>query len=604
MTEGFKFFAADFPDSPGVYLMKNGRGRIIYVGKAKRLRRRLASYFQKKGGHTPKTQALVAQVRSIDILHTATEKEALLLEISLIKKHRPRYNIMLKDDKQYVLFRLDKQSDYPRLSVTRKVVRDGSVYFGPFTSGTAARATWKLLGKVFPLRKCTDHVFRNRVRPCLYHDIHQCPAPCVKEVDRDAYMDHVRRIEMLLSGRSGDLVARLKKQMSAAAENLEFEKAAQLRDQIRAVKKTVEGQVAIIHDSKDRDVVGLSENENGLGLGLLFIRQGRLLDQKQFFWPGLTVDEGPEVVESFLLQFYGAGRYIPATIIAPYEVPDSLPGEILSERRNGSVRIVVPGTTQEKKLLEIARTVARQAREKKDTITVRLQKALRLAEEPARIECVDASHLGGTDMRVGQVVFEEGRRNKEASRLYSFPELEGTGDDYAALAAWAKRRVESGPPWPDLVLIDGGRGQLSAVENALSECIEDTCWELASIAKGPSRRAGELEDLIFRPGRKNPMAIKPGSVEMLFLQKVRDTAHRYVLGRQRKARKKVVLNSELTSLPGIGPKTARTLWDRFGSLDEMVNASLDDILSLPGVGKKKAAQMHAALQSLKEARNS
>lgn len=282
MTAEFKFFAADFPDSPGVYLMKNGRGRIIYVGKAKRLRRRLASYFQKKGGHTPKTQALVAQVRSIDILHTATEKEALLLEISLIKKHRPRYNIMLKDDKQYVLFRLDKQSDFPRLSVTRKVVRDGSVYFGPFTSGTAARATWKLLGKVFPLRKCTDHVFRNRVRPCLYHDIHQCPAPCVKDVDRDAYMDHVRRIEMLLSGRSGDLVARLQKQMSAAAGNLEFEKAAQLRDQIRAVKKTVEGQVAIIHDSKDRDVIGLSENENGLGLGLLFIRQGRLLDQKQF----------------------------------------------------------------------------------------------------------------------------------------------------------------------------------------------------------------------------------------------------------------------------------------------------------------------------------
>ena len=604
MPKEFKFFATEYPDTPGVYLMKNGRGRIVYVGKAKRLRRRLASYFQKKTGHTPKTRALVGQVRSIDILHTATEKEALLLEISLIKKHSPRYNIMLKDDKQYALFKLDKASEYPRLSITRKVVRDGSVYFGPFTSGSAARATWKLLGKVFPLRKCTDHVFRNRVRPCLYHDIHQCDAPCVKDVDRDIYNDHVRRIEMLLSGKSGDLVARLKKKMVAASENLEFEKAAQLRDQIRAVKKTVEGQVAVIHDNRDRDVIGLSENETGLGLGLLFIRQGRLLDQKQFFWPGLTLDEGPEVLESFLVQFYGAGRFIPSMIIAPHDVTDSVLSEVLADRRADSVRISAPHSTQEKKLLEIARTVARQAREKKDTIAVRLQKVLKLGEEPVRIECVDASHLGGTNMRVGQVVFEEGRRNKDASRVYSFPELEGSGDDYAALAGWARRRVESGPPWPDLVLLDGGKGQLAAVESALNECVEETCWELASIAKGPSRRAGELEDLIFRPGRKNPMSIKPGSAEMLFLQMVRDTAHRFVLGRQRKARKKAVLSSELTSLPGIGPKTARTLWDKFGSLDEMIEASLADIVSLPGVGKKKAAQIHAALQTLKKARSS
>lgn len=604
MPDKFKFFATDYPDTPGVYLMKNGRGRIIYVGKAKRLRRRLASYFRKTAGHTPKTRVLVANIRSIDILHTATEKEALLLESGLIKKHRPRYNVVLKDDKQYVLFKLDKQSEFPRLSVTRKVARDGSVYFGPFTSGAAARATWKLLGKVFPLRKCTDHVFRNRVRPCLYHDIHQCPAPCVKDVDRAEYMAQVRRIEMLLSGKSGDLVARLKRKMAQASQELEFERAARFRDQIRAVKKTVEGQVAVIHDSRDRDVIGLAESEGGLGLGLLFVRQGRLLDQKQFFWPGLTLDEGPEVVESFLLQFYGSGRFIPPVIIAPHNVMDSVLAEVLSERRTGRVRVAAPHSTQEKKLLEIARTVAREAKERKDTITVRLQKKLQLPEEPIRIECVDASHLGGTDMRVGQVVFESGRRNKEASRVYAFPELEGSGDDYAALAAWARRRVESGPPWPDLVLIDGGRGQLSAVENALTECIEETCWELAAIAKGPSRRAGELADQIFRPGRKNPLAVKTGSPEMLFLQKVRDTAHRFVLGRQRKSRKKAILSSELTSLPGIGPKTARTLWDRFGSLDAMVDASLDAILELPGVGRKKGAQIHEALQSLRDARRS
>ncbi len=600
MPDKFKFFAADYPDTPGVYLMKNGRGRIIYVGKAKRLRRRLASYFQKNTGQTPKTNALVANVRQVDILLTSTEKEALLLENSLIKKHRPRYNVVLKDDKQYVLFRLDKQAQYPRLSITRKVVRDGSLYFGPFTSAAAARATWKLLGTVFPLRKCTKHVFANRMRPCLYHDIHQCPAPCVLEVNRDAYMDQVRRIEMLLSGKSGELIKSLRKKMTAAARLLQFEKAARYRDQIRAVKKTVEGQVAVIHDGRDRDVIGLSENEHGLGLGLLFVRQGRLLDQKHFFWPGLTLDEGPEVIDSFLLQFYRAGRYIPPLIVAPHEINNAVLAEILTDRRTDSVKIAAPQTVHEKKLLNIARQVARQAQEKKDTITARLQKALRLPNPPLRIECVDASHLNGTQMRVGQVVFEEGRRNKEASRIYAFPELEGSSDDYAALAAWAQRRITSGPPWPDLVLIDGGRGQLSAVQQTLAHCPPPTRWELTAIAKGPSRRAGELNDLIFRPDRTNPMPLKCGSPELLFLQKVRDTAHRFVLGQQRKARKKAVLGSELTSLPGIGPKTARTLWNHFPSLDSMTKADLTAIRALPGIGPQKAHQILTALKTLKK----
>ncbi|MDD3311476.1 excinuclease ABC subunit UvrC [Pseudodesulfovibrio sp.] len=602
MTQEFKFFAADYPDTPGVYLMKNGRGRIIYVGKAKRLRRRLSSYFQRSSGHTPKTQALVAQVASVDILLTATEKEALLLENGLIKKHRPRYNVVLKDDKQYVLFKLDKRSEFPRLTVTRKVARDGAVYFGPFTSAAAARTTWKLLGKVFPLRKCSDHVFRNRVRPCLYHDIHQCFAPCVKEVDKALYADQVHRVEMLLSGKSGELVDQLARRMAEASAALEFERAAGYRDQIRAVRQTVEGQVAVIHDHRDRDVVGLAETPAGLGLGLLFVRQGRLLDQQSFFWPGLTLDEGPEAVPSFLAQFYGPGRFIPPVIVAPYGEDDEPLQQVLAERREGRVRIAPPHTSQEKQLLEIARSVARQAGDRKESIASRLRRMLRLVEEPLRIECVDASHLGGRDMRVGQVVFDEGRRDKEASRLYAFPELEGTGDDYAALAAWARRRVESGPPWPDLVLLDGGKGQLAAVEQALAQCEEDVCWELASIAKGETRRAGELGDVIFRPGRKNPMNLKPGSAELLFLQRMRDEAHRFVIGRQRRARKQAVLNSEVTSLPGVGPKTARVLWDRFESLDAMVAAGVGDIESLPGIGKKRGAKIHAALRALKPSR--
>ncbi|WP_272700079.1 excinuclease ABC subunit UvrC [Desulfovibrio sp. Fe33] len=604
MDTEYKFFADHFPDTPGVYLMKDGRGRILYVGKAKRLRRRLASYFRNTAAHTPKTRALVSHIRHVDILLTATEKEALLLESGLIKKHRPRYNIVLKDDKQYVLFRLDRQSEFPRLAMTRKVVRDGAVYFGPFTSASAARTVWKLLGKVFPLRKCKDTAFRNRVRPCLYHDIGQCWGPCVKDVDRAAYAEMVHRVEMLLSGRSMELVDDLTRKMKEASRDMEYERAAEYRDQIRAVGKTVEGQAAVIHDNRDRDVIGLAENGQGLGLGLLFVRQGRLLDQKQFFWPGLTLDEGPEVVESFIGQFYGPGRFIPSMVIVPMELEESPLPEVLAERSGAAVRIVSPRNTQEKQLLGIARNVAAQAMESQETITSRLRKVLRLPEEPVRIECVDASHLSGKDMRVGQVVFEDGRRNPDASRLYAFPELEGAADDYAALAGWARRRVESGPPWPDLVLIDGGRGQLSAVEKGLAECTVECGWELAAIAKGESRRAGELGDVVFRPGRKNPMPLKPGSPELLFLQMIRDAAHRFVLGRQRRARKKAVLSSELTSLPGIGPKTARILWDRFESLDAMLEAGPDALGGLSGIGPKRGEKIHAALQALKATRDS
>jgi excinuclease ABC subunit C len=383
-----------------------------------------------------------------------------------------------------------------------------------------------------------------------------------------------------------------------------FERAAEYRDQIRAVKKTVEGQAAVIHDNRDRDIVGIAENGQGLGLGLLFVRQGRLLDQKQFFWPGLTLEEGPEVVESFIGQFYGVGRFIPSTLVVPVDLGDSPLPEVLAERCERTVHIVTPRNTQEKQLLGIARNVAARSMEVSESITSRLQKALRLPEEPVRIECVDASHLGGRDMRVGQVVFEDGRRNPEASRVYAFPDLDGSGDDYAALAGWARRRMESGPPWPDLVLIDGGRGQITAVAKGLAECTEECGWELASIAKGETRRAGELGDVIFRPGRKNPMPLKPGSPELLFLQKIRDAAHRFVLGRQRRARKQAVLSSELTSLPGIGPKTARILWDRFESLDAMLDAGPEDIGALAGIGPKRADKIHAALQALKASRKS
>ncbi|WP_034608397.1 excinuclease ABC subunit UvrC [Desulfovibrio aminophilus] len=602
MAALFHFRSADFPDSPGVYLMKDERGRIIYVGKAISLRKRLASYFRGPRNLSAKTRALVARVARVDVLAATTEKEALLLEESLIKKHRPRYNVVLRDDKQYLLFRLDKTSKFPRLQITRRVTRDGALYFGPFTSAQSARETWKLLGRIFPLRKCSEKVFRNRVRPCLHHHLNQCLAPCVRQVDEEAYRELVRRVERFLSGRAESVLAELKREMNEAAEALRFEQAAVIRDRMAAIRRTVERQAVVLPGGGDLDVLGLEPVEEGLGLGVVFVRRGRVLDEQAFHFPDMSRQEAAEVLEGFLVQFYHEERFIPARIVAEQALPDLL-AEVLAERRGGDVRLARPRGQAERGLLELTREVARRAAPRRSAdLLAGLERRLRLGRRPVRVEGVDISHLGGTGTRAGMVVFEEGRRLPKESRHYAFPELEGSSDDYAALAAWAARRVESGPPWPDLVLVDGGRGQLAAVERAFFEAMrgmEDApILELAAIAKGETRRAGELGDFIFRPGRKNPVDLPPGGPELLFLQSVRDAAHRFVLGGQRRSRASKALKSAVLDLPGVGPKTARLLWERFGSLEALRAATKDDLRSVPGLGDRRAEKIVEALARL------
>jgi excinuclease ABC subunit C len=634
------FKPQDYPCCSGVYLMKNERGKIIYVGKAKVLRKRLASYFRPQELLALKTQVMMSKVCKIDTLCTDTEKEAFLLEDSLIKKHRPRYNIVLRDDKSYVLFKLDKKADYPRLSITRQVVQDGSVYFGPFTSALGARETWKVVNRLFSLRKCKDSAFKNRVRPCLQYNIGRCLAPCVRSVAEDDYQQVVRKVELFLSGRSSELIRQLKGEMQAAAENLEFEHAAKLRDQLKAIQQTVEKQAVVLTDEKDRDVLGLAYLSEGVALSILFIRQGRLLDKKTFFWENEelngtdienirtatdiksnttvqqvvgeeTYGEDYELIRSFLLQFYRAGRFIPEKIILPFRLEDPVLEEILSERGGRQVQLASAWSKEEKKLVLLSEQNAAQggkgSAEELNT-GCNLKKALHLTKEPERIESVDASHLSGKGIVVGQVVFENEQAKKNDYRLYKFPELEDSFDDYAALSAWVRRRIKSGPPWPDLVLIDGGKGQLAAVERTLQEEKDkilnnsqdgkedrSAYWELAAIAKG-ERRAGELEERIFRPGRKNPLNLKSGSPELLFLQHMRDCAHRFVLSRQRRSRKKSVQQGTLESLPGIGPKTAAILWQHFSSLEKMLDASVEELQELPGLGKKRAEQVYEVMQ--------
>ncbi len=645
MTFDLKSQLPDIPVLPGVYLYKDADGRIIYVGKAKHLRKRLASYARDDAAHTPKTRAMLKLAVRVDTLCTDTEKEALLLEASLIKKHRPRYNIVLRDDKQYVLFKLEKKSDYPRLVLTRRVIRDGSLYYGPFTSAQAAREAWKAIHSLFPLRRCTDRTLNNRVRPCLYHHIGLCLAPCVLDVDPAVYNTMVRRVELLLAGRAGELLGSLKKEMLEASEALEFEKAAVLRDRIRAVEQTVEKQTTVLQSGDDMDVLGLARTDDGLALGLLFIRKGRLLDKKSFFWPKLALEEGREVLEGFLSQYYGPQRFIPAKILLPWDLEaecadpaqtkdtaqetpceDITAGDlpflesfalVLAEQRGAPVKLYPPRTGTEKQLVAMAETNAREAaavgkaaplRTMLASLAARLNLPPLSDDKPFRIESVDVSHTSGEDTRAGMVVFEDGEARKDQYRVYAFEEEGLTNDDYAVMRAWTRRRIKSGPPWPDLLLIDGGRGQLAMVEKALEEAGHPGLWPLAAIAKtrsplarqGVWRKAHALDDRIFMPGRMNPMPIKEGSPELLFLQHVRDSVHNFVINRHRRTRRKTALAGELLSLPGVGQKTARLLWDRFPSLEAMLEASPESLMRLPGFGKKKAETLYEALQQLRQ----
>ena len=592
-----------FPTCPGVYLMKNAAGRIVYVGKAKHLRRRLASYFQPEHRLAPKVRIMMTRVESIDFLCTSTEKEALLLEASLIKKHRPKYNIVLRDDKQYVLFCLSRNHPFPALRLTRKVLRDGSVYFGPFTSALSARETKRVIDRLFPLRKCRDTVFANRARPCLQYHIGRCLGPCCLPVSEEDYRQVVRRVELFLSGKSDELMSGLHEQMMRKADELDFEEAARLRDSIRALRETVERQAAVLSDGRDLDVVATYGHENGAALAVVFVRQGRIIDGQSFWFADAVVDTSEaqtSLTDSFIMQYYNAERFIPARIVTAFGSLDPALEEALGDMRGGRVVVAKARGDQERRLVDIATANAKAhaIRRRRDLPTpAELAAALGIEGEAERIECVDASHIQGEGMRVGMVVFVDGREEKSLYRVYSFPELEGTADDYLALASFAARRAASGPPWPDLLLIDGGKGQLAAVERAMAENgLTDV--PLAAIAKGESRRAGELGDVIFRPGRKNHLSLKAGSQALLFLQHVRDTAHRFVISRLRRHKRTTQLSSDLDNLPGIGPKTARLLWEHFDSVQAMAGASVEDLAALPGLGPKKAQSLHSKLKSL------
>jgi excinuclease ABC subunit C len=587
--------AAAMPQSAGVYLMKDVQGRVIYVGKAKILPKRVTTYFQKVSDSL-KTARMVSLVADLDFIVTDTEKEALILENNLIKKHRPRYNIFLRDDKTYPYLKLTVQEDYPRLEVVRRIVRDGSEYFGPFTSATAMRQTMRLIKKLFPLRQCRRPEVTAVDRPCLNFQLGRCLGPCHGHISREEYRSLVDEVVHFFKGRNKDLTDSLRRKMKEAAERLDFEGAARYRDRLHDVERTLETQKVFSSDMKDRDVIGVTVDRGQTMAVILFLRRGILLGSR-----GLPLSDQAETleeaVESVLMQYYDQDRLVPEEILVPVPLQNRvLIEDWLKERRGKSVRLYDPARGPKRKLVELAVENAvtalaerRRAAEAGTEVQVRLQGKLGLPTPACRIEGYDMSTLRG-DAPVGaMVVMENGKWVKADYRRYRIKSASGQ-DDYAMMSEVLGRRLSKDDlPRPDLILLDGGRGQLGVVMAVLEDLGLIDPPPVAGLAKG---RDGEA-DKVWLPGRKNPVDLRADSPELLLLMRIRDEAHRFVRTFHHRLRASGSTRSILDGIPGIGPARRKALLQHFGSLEAVKKAGLEELAQVKGMNSKAALVVQA-----------
>ncbi len=593
---------------PGVYLLKDRHGKVIYVGKAVNLRARVRSYLR-GGDERSQVRFLVGKLADFETLVTASEKEALILENNLIKQYKPRYNIRLKDDKSYVSVKVTVQDPWPRVLVTRRLVKDGSRYFGPFGSASAVRDTLDTIRKVFPLRTCSDPVFKNRSRPCIEYEIKRCLGPCVLPVDRDTYGEHLRQAMLLLEGRSNEVVGHLTRRMKTAADAEQFEQAARLRDQIHSIEKTQEQQQVVDHWGGNQDVFGLYREGGCIEVQVLFVRAGALVGNRSYSFDDLEFPDA-DVLESVLTQFYQATAHdVPDEILLPVAISDAeVRAEYLTERRGKRVSILVPQRGDKLRLVEMARTNAQQSfAERRDTgkqrerMVTELQARLHLRNAPKRIECVDIANIQGTESVGALVAFDEGEPAKAGYRHYRIRTVEGA-DDFASVAEVLRRRFREGreSAKPDLLVIDGGLGQLGAAVAALHDLgIDDL--EVVGLAKERVERDAQATEVVrrpervFLPGRKNPVVLKPNSTALFLLQRVRDEAHRFANTYHQKIRARARLASPLDDIRGIGPRRRRALLRRFGSLRRVSGATTEEIATVPGITLTLAAQIKEQL---------
>ena len=597
---------AHLPESPGVYLFKNEQRDIIYIGKAAVLTDRVRSYFQKSADHSPKTSLLVSQVADLETMVTRSELEALILESNLVKRHKPRFNVVLRDDKQYPYVRLPIKDDFPRLSIVRRVQKDGALYYGPYTPANALRETLKVIKHVFPLATCTIDIDGTADRACIEFEIKRCMAPCTGNQSKTEYHQIVKQVRQFLEGRDHELLDDLRARMEAAADQEEFEEAARLRDRLFKIERMLEKQRITQTSAADQDVIGLSRQGAAVDLQILFVRGGLLIGRKDFFWPQSADASDEELVRSAIEQFYNKDGQPPRELLIPTDLEDAvLIQQWLSEKRGESVRVCSPerGTKHQLVLLaeeNAASAVANHLRdeERDRQAGEELKRMLRLDQPPRRIEGFDISNTMGNQSVASMVVWEDGQMKNADYRRFKIQTVVGA-NDFASMKEVVTRRYgeangESGQTMenlaqPDLILIDGGLGQLAAALEGL-KAVGQQGIPILGLAKARD----DKDERVFLAGRKNPIALKPQSPSTHLLQRIRDEAHRFAITFHRKLRGKALVGSKLDQVIGIGELRRDRLLKRFGSLEQLASAS-DEALREAGLNMETVVNLRKVL---------
>ena len=589
---------AHLPDQPGVYLFKDKAGDVLYIGKAAVLADRVRSYFLKSADHSPKTSLLVSQIADFETMVTRSELEALILESNLVKRHKPRFNVVLRDDKQYPYLRLPIKENFPRLSIVRRVKKDGALYYGPYTPAGALRETLKVIKRVFPLATCTIDINGKAERPCIEFEIKRCMAPCTGNQSQEDYHEIVRQVRQFLEGHDRELLDELRTRMEAAAEHEEFEEAARLRDRIFKIERTLERQRITQTASVDQDVIGIARQGSAVDLQLLFVRGGLLIGRKDFFWPQSADATDEELVRSVIEQFYNKEGQPPRELLIPVYIPDAdLLARWLSGKRGETVRVLAPERGTKHQLILLAEENAAAAlddhvrnEELDRQASEDLQRLLRLKTAPRRIEGFDISNTMGDQSVASMVVWEDGRMNKSDYRRFKINTVKGA-NDFASIHEVVTRRYGTMEDLarPDLVLIDGGLGQLAFAMAALKEVGQS---DLAII--GLAKAKGEKDERIFLPGRKNPIVLRANAPATHLLQRIRDEAHRFAITFHRKLRAKTLVSSQLDQIIGVGSITRTKLLKQFGSLANLTEAS-EEALREAGLSETIVKQLRREL---------
>jgi excinuclease ABC subunit C len=604
------------PSKPGCYLMKNEAGQVIYVGKAVNLRNRVRSYFH-DSGQDFKTRQMVRHIADIEWIVVGSELEALILEMTLIKKHRPHYNIRLKDDKRYPYIKVHWADPFPKVTVTRQMVKDGSRYFGPYTSVWAVHQTLDVLRRIFPYLTCDREITGKDLRACLYYDIKLCNAPCIGAVNQAQYRQVIDDLCQFLEGRTAPIIERLKKEMEQAAEELRFEKAAALRDQILAIEKVVERQKVISNEQMDSDVIAMARTNGEACVQVFFIRGGKLIGREYFILEGTEEAADSQVIAEFIKQFYSEAASIPSEVLLPHEIEEAnIIKEWLNTRRGGQkIQFCVPrsGTPQElvqmatenaMETLQALRSQWEMDTNRQSEALAELQKAFNLPEPPNRIECYDISNTQGTAAVGSMVVFERGVPSKGLYRRFNIKTVCGP-DDFASMeevltrrfrrwqAAQEQQRIgEKADPafamLPDLLIVDGGKGQLGRALQVLDQFGLTEKVSVAGLAK--------QQEELFLPAQSEPLVLPRHSQGLYLLQRIRDEAHRFAITAHRQRRTRQGLASRLDAIPGIGPARRKALLTRFGSIEGILNASIEELTQIPGITETLAQALKSGLE--------